>query len=63
MESTIRGEIRAAIRAVPNNVVFSDMNALVITDALGETISLPWSVVPSYNVRSTGLLPGDRSCR
>ncbi|TEB33744.1 hypothetical protein FA13DRAFT_1730021 [Coprinellus micaceus] len=30
-------------------MTFTDANALVITDALGETLHVPWSFVPSYD--------------
>ncbi|KAF6742940.1 hypothetical protein DFP72DRAFT_153840 [Ephemerocybe angulata] len=46
-------EIRRAIavemrRNIPAMVRHSNENALVLTDALGETLTLPWSVVPTY---------------
>ncbi|KAF5338136.1 hypothetical protein D9611_014557 [Ephemerocybe angulata] len=44
----IAGEIR---RSIPTAVRHSNANALVITDALGETLTLPWSLVPTYEVR------------
>jgi hypothetical protein len=59
MEAAIRAEIRAAMRALPNNMTFTDANALVITDALGETLHVPWSFVPSYDVTLPLLTPGD----
>ncbi|KAF6745850.1 hypothetical protein DFP72DRAFT_642201 [Ephemerocybe angulata] len=46
-------EIRRVIaaemrRSIPAMVRHSNENALVLTDALGETLTLPWSIVPTY---------------
>ncbi|KAJ2922236.1 hypothetical protein H1R20_g14869, partial [Candolleomyces eurysporus] len=35
-------------RAMPQAVGFSGANAVTITDALGETFTLPWSIVATY---------------
>ncbi|KAJ2923157.1 hypothetical protein H1R20_g13937, partial [Candolleomyces eurysporus] len=35
-------------RKLPQAVGFSNTNALIITDALGETFTLPWSIVATY---------------
>ncbi|RXW14621.1 hypothetical protein EST38_g11230, partial [Candolleomyces aberdarensis] len=35
-------------RKLPQAVGFSNANALIITDALGETFTLPWWIVATY---------------
>ncbi|RXW14121.1 hypothetical protein EST38_g11730 [Candolleomyces aberdarensis] len=35
-------------RRLPQAVGFSNANAVMITDALGETFTLPWSIVATY---------------
>ncbi|KAF6750940.1 hypothetical protein DFP72DRAFT_851192 [Ephemerocybe angulata] len=37
-------------QALPAAVRHSDSNALIITDALGETLTVPWSFVPTYDM-------------
>ncbi|KAJ2923230.1 hypothetical protein H1R20_g13866, partial [Candolleomyces eurysporus] len=39
---------RVVQRKLPQAVGFSNTNALIITDALGETFTLPWSIVATY---------------
>ncbi|KAF6752320.1 hypothetical protein DFP72DRAFT_1047354 [Ephemerocybe angulata] len=45
-------ELRRAVaeirRSIPAIVRHSNENALVLTDALGETLTVPWSFVPTY---------------
>ena len=36
---------------LPPSVGYSNANALIITDALGETLTIPWSLVSSYEVQ------------
>ena len=36
---------------LPKAIGYSDRNALVITDALGRTFTLPWDIVSTYEVR------------
>lgn len=54
IEAVIRAEIQTIRAALPRDVGYGDNNALVITDALDCTFTLPWSLVPTYDVsRST----------
>ncbi|KAF6752302.1 hypothetical protein DFP72DRAFT_459644 [Ephemerocybe angulata] len=45
LRRAIATEIRRSIAAI---VRHSNENALVLTDALGETLTIPWSFVPTY---------------
>ncbi|KAF6746336.1 hypothetical protein DFP72DRAFT_637025 [Ephemerocybe angulata] len=47
LRRAIADEIRSSIPAM---VRHSNENALVLTDALGETLTVPWSFVPTYEV-------------
>ncbi|KAJ2923139.1 hypothetical protein H1R20_g13955, partial [Candolleomyces eurysporus] len=40
--------LRLMQRNQPQTVGFSNANAVIITDALGETFTLPWSIVTMY---------------
>jgi hypothetical protein len=37
--------------SLPLNIGYCSANAIIITDALGEILTLPWSIVSSYQVR------------
>ncbi|KAF6757930.1 hypothetical protein DFP72DRAFT_209137 [Ephemerocybe angulata] len=41
-------EIQKIQRGPPAIVGYSMSNAMIITDALGETLTIPWSIVPVY---------------
>jgi hypothetical protein len=40
-------------RRIPATVGYTITNALVVTDALGESLTIPWSLVSSYDVSPT----------
>jgi hypothetical protein len=40
-------------RRIPATVRYTIANALVVTDALGESLTIPWSLVSSYDVSPT----------
>ncbi|KAF5334766.1 hypothetical protein D9611_012950 [Ephemerocybe angulata] len=46
-EEFLRRAVAELRRSLPAVVGYSSPNALVITDALGETLTLPWSLVPT----------------
>ncbi|KAF6753683.1 hypothetical protein DFP72DRAFT_1069248 [Ephemerocybe angulata] len=54
-EEFLRRAVAELRRSLPAVVGYSSPNALVITDALGETLTLPWTLVPTLDALS-GLL-------
>jgi hypothetical protein len=51
VEKVLRAEIQKLQHSLPPNVGYSSANAIIITDALGEVLILPWSIVSSFQVR------------
>ncbi|KAF5334792.1 hypothetical protein D9611_012940 [Ephemerocybe angulata] len=55
-EEFLRRAVVELRRSLPAVVGYSSPNALVITDALGETLTLPWSIVPTREALSALLV-------
>lgn len=55
VEAAIRTEIRAPLRDLPPGVGYGSANALILTDALGEILTLPWNLVATYDVSKSEL--------
>ncbi|KAF6753680.1 hypothetical protein DFP72DRAFT_1046471 [Ephemerocybe angulata] len=54
-EEFLRRAVAELRRSLPPVVAYSSPNALIITDALGETLTVPWTLVPTLDAL-TGLL-------
>ncbi|KAF5334806.1 hypothetical protein D9611_012949 [Ephemerocybe angulata] len=55
-EEFLRRAVAELRRTLPAVVGYSSANALVITDALGETLTIPWSRVPTLSALSDYLV-------
>ncbi|KAJ3506673.1 hypothetical protein NMY22_g17170 [Coprinellus aureogranulatus] len=45
----IEAQLQTLLRNLPPVVGHGSSNSLILTDALGETLTLPWSLVPTYD--------------